>query len=188
MLGVLHKEGLLGGLEFIDLTAHPERADSLGVKSVPWFRIGEFQFEGAMSPGQLRTWAQRAASTTGLQDYFFEMLKSGRRRQVEDMIRDEPQRAMALVELMRDPEASMAVRLGIGAVLEEFQGSAIAAAMTPELETLLQDADPRNRADAAHFLSLIGDAEAHRILRACLDHPDPAVREIAYDALSNPST
>ncbi len=186
-LGILAEEGLIASLEVVNLSAHPERAQAMGVKSVPWFRIGELEFEGAMSLGELRAWALRAASASGLKDYFFELLKSGRRGKVEDMIRADPQRSIALVDLMRDPEASMAIRLGIGAVLEEFQGSAIAAPMTPKLADMLHGPEPRNRADAAHFLSLIGDAEALKLLRDCLNHADPEVREIAYDALSNPA-
>jgi len=186
-LGILEKEGLIASIEVVDLAAHPERAQALGVKSVPWFRIGELEFEGAMTLGELRTWATRAASAAGLKDYFFELLKSGRRHKVEDMIRANPQRSVSLVDLMRDPEASMAIRLGIGAVLEEFQGSANAAPMVPKLAEILHDPEPRNRADAAHFLSLIRDAEALKLLRDCLNDPDPEVREIAYDALSNPA-
>lgn len=186
-MGILLKERLIASLEVVDLAAHPERAQALSVKSVPWFRIGELKFEGAMSLGELRAWAMRAASASGLKEYFFEMLKSGRRGKVEDMIRADPQRSIALVDLMRDPEASMAIRLGIGAVLEEFQGSVIASPMVPKLGDMLHDPEPRNRADAAHFLSLIGDMQALDILRGCLDHPDPEVREIAYDALSSPA-
>lgn len=187
-LGVLIKEGLIASIEVIDLAAHPERAQAWGVKSVPWFRIGELQFEGAMSVGELRTWAVRAASDSPLKDYFFELLKSGRRAKVEAMIRADPQRSIVLVDLMRDPEASMAIRLGIGAMLEEFQGSIIATPMVPKLGEMLHGPDPRNRADAAHFLSLIGDGEALKLLHDCVAHPDSEVREIAYDALSKPST
>lgn len=186
-LNTLLQEGAIASLEVVDASTATERAQALGVKSVPWLMLGPLQFEGAMSLGELRTWAVRAASASGLKDYFFEMLKSGHRGKVEDMIRADPQRSIALVDLMRDPEASMAIRLGIGAVLEEFQGSAIAAPMTPKLADMLHDPEPRNRADAAHFLSLIGDGEALKILRDCLNHPDPEVREIAYDALSNPA-
>lgn len=186
-LNTLLQEGAIASLEVVDASTATERAQALGVKSVPWLMLGPLQFEGAMSLGELRTWAVRAASASGLKDYFFELLKSGRRAKVEDMIRADPQRSIALVDLMRDPEASMAIRLGIGAVLEEFQGSAIAAPMTPKLTEMLHDPEPRNRADAAHFLSLIGDGEALKILRDCLNHPDPEVREIAYDALSNPA-
>ncbi|MBI5752243.1 MAG: HEAT repeat domain-containing protein [Hydrogenophilales bacterium] len=186
-LNTLLQEGAIASLEVVDTFTATERVQALGVKSVPWFRIGEFEFEGAMPLGELRAWAMRAASASGLKEYFFEMLKSGRRGKVEDMIRADPQRSVALVDLMRDPEASMAIRLGIGAILEEFQGSAIAAPMAPKLAGMLHDPEPRNRADAAHFLSLIGNGEALKILRDCLDDPDPEVREIAHDALSNPA-
>ena len=60
--------------------------------------------------------------------------------------------------------------------------------MTPKLAEILHDPNPRNRADAAHYLSLIGGVEAFRLLRECLNDPDAAVREIAYDALSNAPT
>lgn len=186
-LGILAKEGLIASLEVVDLATHPERAQALGVRSVPWLRIGELPFEGAMSLGELCSWATRAATASGLKDYFFAMLKSGHRGKVEEAIRADPQRSVALVDLMRDPEASMAIRLGIGAVLEELQGSGSAAPMAPKLAEMLHDPEPRNRADAAHFLSLIGDTQALNILRGCLDHPDPDIREIAYDALSSPA-
>ena len=145
-LSTLLQEGGIAALEVLDISSATERAQALGVKSVPWFRIGELEFEGAMSLGELRTWAMRAASVSGLKDYFFEMLKSGRRHKVEDMIRADPQRSVALVDLIRDSEASMAIRLGIGAVLEEFQGSAIAAPMVPQLAEMLHDPEPRNHA------------------------------------------
>ena len=184
-LNILKQEGAIAALEKIDATLDVERARQLDVKSVPWLRIGLFEFEGQMSVGDLRTWAQRATQPDGLKQYFFEMLTRGQRGRVERMIRDEGLRSMALAELLADPQASMAVRIGIGAVLEELQGSGLTAPMTPKLGEILRDPEPRNRADAAHYLSLIGGAEALRLLRECLDDPDAAVREIAYDALSN---
>lgn len=184
-LSLLKQEGAISALEKIDATLEIERARQLDVKSVPWLRIGLFEFEGQMSIGDLRTWAQRAAHPDGLKQYFFEMLTRGQRGKVERLIRDDGLRSTTLAELLADPEASMAVRIGIGAVLEELQGSGLTAAMTPKLAEILRDPNPRNRADAAHYLSLIGGAEACRLLRDCLDDPDAAVREIAYDALSN---
>lgn len=184
-LSLLKQEGAISVLEKIDATLEIERARQLDVKSVPWLRIGLFEFEGQMSIGDLRTWAQRAAHPDGLKQYFFEMLTRGQRGKVERLIRDDGLRSTTLAELLADPEASMAVRIGIGAVLEELQGSGLTAAMTPKLGAILRDPNPRNRADAAHYLSLIGGAEAFRLLRDCLDDPDAAVREIAYDALSN---
>ncbi len=186
-LAALLEEGAIASLEVVDATVETGRAQALGVKSVPWLRLGPFEFEGQMTPAELRQWAQRATQPQGLRDYFFEMLKSGRRAKVEAMLRADPRRAAVLAELVADPEASMAVRLGIGAVLEELQGSGATEPMVPVLAAALARADARDRADIAHFLSLIGGAAAHNALRACLDDADAEVREIAQEALAGPA-
>lgn len=183
----LQREGLVGALDVFDASQETQRAESFGVKSVPWIRLGPFQFEGQMSLGELRRWAERAAQPHGMKDYFFEMLKTGRRAKVEAALRQDPQRAAALAELVTDPEASMAVRLGIGAVLEELQGSGATAPMVPALAVALRHAEPRDRADLAYFLSLIGGEAAQAALRGCLDDPDPEVRGIAQEALAGPA-
>lgn len=182
-LGALLKEGMIGRLEAVNLAAHPEFAQALGVRTVPWTRIGPFELEGALTPAELRFWADAASKPEGMKTYFFQMLKNGRRDKVERAIRTEPQRSMVFAELMRDPESSMAVRLGISAVLEEFHGTGLTDALIPGLAELSRNADALTRADACHFLSLIGGDAVAPHLRACLDDEDSEVREIAQEAL-----
>jgi hypothetical protein len=183
-LGVLVKEGAIGKLEAVNIAVHPERAEQLGVRSVPWVRIGEFDLDGSQTPGELRRWAELAGTPRGMRAYFLHLLTNGRRAKVEEMARQEPQRLLALVDLLADDEASMAVRLGIGAVLEELQGSSIASVMVPGLGELTRHADPLVRADACHYLSLVGGAEITLWLHACLDDPDAAVREMVAEILA----
>lgn len=182
-LNTLLQEGLIASLEVVDATAETARAQALGVQSVPWFMLGALQFEGALSLGELRQWAERAARDDGVKGYFFEMLKTGKRAKVEQLIRRQLEHAAALGDLLLDPEASMAVRIGIGAVLEELQVSGLLDALVPKLTQILHNPEPRNRADAAHYLSLIANAEALNALRNCLEDTDPEVREIAQEAL-----
>jgi hypothetical protein len=182
-LGALLKEGVIGRLEAVNVAVHPERAAALGVRTVPWVTIGPFELEGVLTSGELRRWAERVDSLDGMADYFFQMLKSGRRARVEEMARQEPTRLRALVRLMERPDTSMAVRLGIGAVLEELSGSGLAETMIPDLGALARSGDALTRADACHFLSLIGGAEVAPFLRACLGDEDNAVREIAAESL-----
>lgn len=182
-LGSLIKDGTIGRLEVVNLTVHPELAAQQGVKTVPWLRLGSFELEGALSTGELRRWAERADTLDGMADYFFEMLKSGRRSRVEEMARQEPARLHALVRLLERPDTSMAVRLGIGAVLEELHGSGLAEAIIPGLGELARSGDALTRADACHFLSLIGSPAVVPFLRACLDDEDREVREIAVESL-----
>jgi hypothetical protein len=183
-LNTLLQEGVIASLEVVDAATASERAHALGVQSVPWFMLGALQFEGVMPLGELRAWAERAARADGVQAYFFEMLKSGRRAKVEQLIRRQPQQAAVLGDLLLDAEASMAVRIGIGAVLEEVQGTGLLGALVPKLAQILLNSEPRNRADAAHYLSLIANAEALNALRNCLEDTDAAVREIAREALA----
>jgi len=183
-LARLLDEGLIATLEVADAAVEAERAQRLGVKSVPWLRLGPFEFEGGMAPDELRNWARLAARPDGLKAYYFEMLKTGRRAGVEQSLREDPRRSIALAELVTDADVSMAVRLGVGAVLEELQGSGVAEPMAPRLAQALAAAGPRDRADIAHFLGLIGGAAALAALRGCLDDGDPEVREIAREALA----
>ena len=183
-LAALVKEGAIGRLEVINAAVHPGAAAARGAKSVPWFSIGRMRFDGAMSPGELRQWARRASDPDVMPAYFLAMLRSGRRRHVEALIREDPPASLALVALLEDPEASMAVRLGIAAVLESLQGTALAAAMVPGLGRLAGAPDARLRADACHYLSLIGGTEAIPTFRAGLADEDAEVREICAEALA----
>lgn len=183
-LGLLLKEGVIGSLEAVNIAVHPDRAQELGARSVPWIRIGEFELDGSQTPGELRRWAELADTPQGMPAYFLHLLTNGRRAKVEEMVRQDPQRLLALVDLLADKEASMAVRLGIGAVLEEFQGTGLAAVMVPGLGELTRHADPLVRADACHYLSLVGGAEIVPYLRACVNDPDAEVRDMVAEILA----
>lgn len=179
----LIKKGEIGTLQIINAGVEPEQAQILGAKSVPWVRIGAYELEGQVTLGELRRWVALGDSDLGVKTYFYEMLKSGKRDKVERMVKDDPQRAALLVELLLDANASMAVRIGIGAVLEEFQGTGLTDVMIPGLGEMLQNRDRLSRADACHFLSLIGGAAVIPYLKFCLDDEDAEVREIAQEAM-----
>lgn len=183
-LAGLVKAGVVGRLEVVNIAVHPEQASALGVRTVPWMRIGEFELEGVQTPGELRRWAELFGTPRGLPEFFLHLLKNGRRDKVEAMARQQPQRLLALVTLLADAESSMAVRLGIGAVLEEFQGDPIAEVMIPGLGELTRHADALTRADACHYLSLIGGAAIVPYLKECLADESAEVREIAAETLA----
>jgi thiol-disulfide isomerase/thioredoxin len=182
-LSRLLKEGVIGRLEAVNVAVHPQTAAAMGVRGVPWARVGPYVIEGATTPDELRRWAQAGESEEALAAYCLENLKNGRRARVEALARERPQRLLALTRLLADGEASMAVRLGIGAVLEELQGSGLTEVMLPRLAALAREGDALTRADACHYLSLIGGEAAIAALRACRDDPDPQVREVVEDAL-----
>ena len=183
-LASLLKEGTIGRLEIINAAVHPEQAAALGVKTVPWMRIGGFELDGLIAPDELRQWVERSASVDGIKWYFVEMLKTGRRNKVERMIRNDPQCAKFLVDVLADTETSMAVRIGIGAVLEELAGTSLTASMIPGLGELALNGDALVRADACHFLTLIGGMAVIPWLTQCLEDENSEIREMAQEALA----
>jgi hypothetical protein len=182
-LADLLKRGLIGRLEAINIESHPESAQALGVRSVPWLRMGLFQLTGARSPVELEIWARRAVSADGISDAFHDLLKQADLAQVLQLIQAEPTRLAALLPIVANPEASLNVKLGVGVVFEEFAGQPALRHLVADLGGLTQHEDARVRADASHLLSLTQAAEARPWLLAGLQDENAEVREIAAESL-----
>jgi len=180
----LVKQGLVGQLEVVNIAVHPQRAAQLGVRSVPWLRLGELEFEGLHGPAELRRWAQLAGTSAGLAEYFTERLKDGRLPQVTAMVASRPERLSALLDLAADPDTELTVRIGISAVIENMAGSPELLARLPALQHLADSDDPRVRADACHFLALSGSPDAVAMLETLTRDTERSVREVAQDCLA----
>ena len=183
-LTMLLKEGVIGRLEIVNVAIHTEEAEARGVKSVPWIRIGPFEVEGVSSPAKLRELANGVNDDAVFDNWLLETLKAGHRQKFESLVRHEPQRIHALARLMTNPETSMAIRLGIGAVLEELNGTGFSEPLIPALGDMLKSDDPLLRADACHFLTLIGGDGIRPHLQSCLADGNPEIREMAEEWLS----
>lgn len=183
-LNALVKKGRLARLEVVNISVDPAPARELGVRSAPWFRIGELEFTGAHTPVELRRWADVAGTRAGLAQYLAELLKTGQRERALAFTRDHADRLSALLDLIVDPDADITVRLGADSVIEDFKGSALLHDAVPELARMTKHDEPRVRADACHYLSLTGNNAAIPHLRARLDDSNPDVREIAAESIS----
>jgi thiol-disulfide isomerase/thioredoxin len=182
-LAELLKQGAIGKLEAVNLEQHPEVAQTLGVRSVPWTRIGRIELAGARSKAELADWAAKADSEEGIADWFHLLLKEGQLPRVQGLIEAEPDLLAAVLPIVGNVEASLNVRLGAGVLLEHFAGSAALCALVPRLGELSQHEDARVRADACHYLGLTGDAAAKPWLDAGIADDDADVREIAAESL-----
>ncbi len=180
----LVKQGVIGRLDVVNIATHPEVAEKLGVRGVPWLRLGPFELDGLRSPAELRQWAERAGTREGMAEYFREMLDTGQLRKVVDTLQRDEAQFDALLLLLADPETVLTVRVGIGAVLEEFVGSETLQKLVPELGRLTQSKDSHIRGDAAHYLGLAHDARATAYLKPLVNDPEKQVREIAQESLA----
>lgn len=182
-LSQLLEQGRIGRLQAVNIMVHPEVARQAGVRSVPWVRIGRFELEGALTPGELARWVDLTGSDEGFASYFSHLLETGRAHKVADQLRDEPQALPQLIGLLQTETTPMAARIGVGVVLEELEGSELLRQALPELVALARSARANLRADAAHFLGLTRSGDATPMLRELLNDPHPDVREIASDSL-----
>ncbi len=182
-LAAMAKDGMLGRLEVVNVAVHPEVAEVVGARSLPWVRIGSFELTGLRSRPELEEWARRAGSADGMADYFHTLLKDGELAKVRAMIEAQPGLLAELLPVVADPEASMNVRIGASATFEGLAGSAALQALVPRLAELAAHDDARIRADACFYLGLSRNAAARPALAVCVNDADAGVREIAAEAL-----
>ncbi len=184
-LADLVKQGAIGRLEAVNLEQHPEVGQALGVRSVPWVRIGRIELAGQHGKAELAEWAAKADSEAGIADWFHVLLKEGRLPRAQAAIEADPTLLAAVLPIVGNPEASLNVRLGAGVLIEAFAGSDTLRALLPRLGELSQHTDARVRADACHYLGLTGDAAAKPWLEARVNDADSDVREIAAESLAS---
>lgn len=182
-LSRLLKEGALGRLEVVNIAAHPEIAQGIGTRSVPWTRIGPFELTGAQSREDLARWASLAAQGKGTGAYYSLLLDTRQLDKVVALIRAQPDTLHELIALLSEEDTPLAVRLGVGAVLETFQDSGLLERIIPDLEALTRSPQPHTRADASHYLGLTGDPRVIPTVRSLLEDKRPEVREIAQETL-----
>ncbi len=180
----LVKQGLLARLEIVNADLATDEADALGIRSVPWTQIGEFELEGLHTKADLARWATRADTPQGRSDFLLHALAHGQLDRALKLVRRSPAWLAAVPPLLADLETPMTVRIGCGAILEECAGSPQLASLVSPLARLLQSPLQQVRADACHYLGLTADPRAAEFLQPMLDDPDPAIREIAAESLT----
>jgi hypothetical protein len=183
-LSRLVKEGWLGGLEIVNLEVSPGIAAELGVRTVPWFRIGNYIFDGAMPYDKLVEWARLAAGNSGQIDYVIYQLEHQQLAEVVQQVREHPSYLVELIPLIGDLDTPMAVRIGIGALIEELEQDPALEQAVPALERMTLSPEPQVRADACHYLGLCGDPAAIPAVRSLLDDDNAEVSEIAAETLA----
>ena len=183
-LADLVKQGVLSRLEVVNLEQRPDIARQLGVRSVPWVRIGPFELTGLRSQTELRQWAQTSASHQGMRDYIEAMLAEGDVDRVLAMIASDSGVMARVIELLDDADAKINVRLGIGAIIEEYEGKPLLHEYIPQLGKLTTHKDSRVRGDACHYLALSHGSSAKVYIHPLLHDENAEVREVAEESLN----
>ena len=177
------KLGQISELRIVNIEHATDLASELGVRSVPWLRIGPFELAGSRSKQELQLWLHRASSFDGVTDYLVEVLAEGNINYASKLIRAYPQALENVIDLMADPEAKINVRLGAGVIIEEMAESESFKNVIPRLLEYLSNDDARIRGDACHYLSLTRDRSYIPDIERLLTDDSADVREIAQDSL-----
>lgn len=183
-LSELVKQGAISKLEVVNLEQRPETGRELGVRSVPWVKIGPFELTGLHSKAELQSWAEQAGSEQGMTRYFETLLGEGEVMRVLEMIASDHSLLHALIGLVSDVDAKINARIGAGVVFEDYEGKPELLALVPELGELTRHQDPRVRSDACHYLSLTHDASVKAYIESLLDDGDDDVREVAEESMA----
>ena len=182
-LQALVASGHISHLETHNIEENPEIARKLGVRSVPWVRIGDFELEGLRSEKELREWAVKAATNTGQTDWLEEQLSSGNISKPLERIKSDPSVMDDLLKLFANPDTQMNTQIGISAIMEDLQGTDTLRAVVDQLGELTQHKDAQVRGDTCHYLALSGSPKAAAFIKPLLDDSDANVREIAKESL-----
>lgn len=184
ILSQLDAEGKLNRFEVINITQQPQAAQQYAVRSVPWFRIGDLEFQGLHSASELDYWVNHALSEDGIKQYLVEELDAGHLAHIQALIRHHPHWLHIALTIIADLQAPIQARIGLGALFEDLQGDPLLKELVPSLSKLSQHADKQVRADACYYLGLSDSNKAKPALTACLQDSDSEVREIAQEALA----
>jgi len=184
ILAQLKQDGRIGKFDVVNITEHPDLAVKNSVRSVPWFRIGELEFQGMHSATELEFWTRHALSDQGVIKYLIEELEAGHLPAIEQQIRKHPDWLRISLSIIADMESPIQARIGLGAIIEGLQGDPMLQTIVPELSHLSRHNDPRVRGDACYYLGLSSAAAARPALSTCAEDPNPEVREIAQEALA----
>ncbi|MDH5178353.1 MAG: HEAT repeat domain-containing protein [Gammaproteobacteria bacterium] len=182
-LSEMVKQGDIGSMHVINIAVETDFAEQHRIRSVPWLKIGPFILTGAHTRHEIKQWYDKVNSPTGVADYMVTMLTEGQLVTVTQMLQAQPAAIHSLIPLITDTALNINVRLGIGAIMEDFAGQPLLHPLLPELVRLLEHPQARVRGDAAHFLGFLHDPSAISALTQLQNDSDTEVREIAQESI-----
>jgi len=180
----LVKEGKLSSIEVVNIVEDPERARSLNVRSVPWLKLGEFELLGLKSKTEILKWIKKSATPDDMSAYFEELMVSGEISKVHKLIEEQPQQMKTLFKIMADENSGLSARIGVGAIIEQLEGSEILTQNINELAKYCKHKQARVRSDACYYLGLTHHPDAEKYIRPLLKDTNSEVKEIAEEALA----
>jgi len=176
-------EDKIANLKIINIEEDPSQTEKYTVRSVPWLKLGLFEFDGVLTPVELDHWIVKNGET-GADIIFLEyLLENGKLKKVIDWLEEGKSSLKDFCSIIVKKDIKINVRIGVGAVMEHFEGTPTIVATIPDLEQMLEHENPVVRTDVCHYLMLSHHADAKPSIKKLLNDTDSEVRETARESL-----
>ncbi len=182
------KQGDFVSLHVVNIEQDHTLAAELGVRGVPWLRIGPFELAGVRTKEEIKLWLDRAKSDDGITLYLEEILAEGNVSTAIIFVKRYPKALDNVIDLVMNAEGKINVRLGAGVIIEDMAESDEFKVVIPRLVDALSDKDARVRGDACHYLSLTKDVQYLPLMELLLSDVSEEVKEIAQDSIDDLKT
>ena len=178
----LVKAGDLAAVEIVNAASDPDRAAAFGIRSVPWIKLDFIELQGAHSAAEITQWLTELRSGDAIKSYIQHGMQAS---QFESLLQwlQINENFLALLAVLKSESLDMKIKLGIGALMESLQGSAVLHNNVDALAAMLETAESNTQADILYYLSLTHNSKAIPWVRQYADSPHPSVAETARDAL-----
>ena len=184
-LSSLIKSGKIARLDIFNIELNADAAKEHGVRAVPWVKLGPFELTGMRTQTELLQWIERIDDPSAMAAYFAEQITGGDLDKVLTTIETNPHLFNSLLQLMGTDDTSLSVRIGIGALMEDFAKGNLLNNNLDALGAYTLHPQARVRNDACHYLGLSHNPAAEKYIRPLLNDTDPEIREVATEALQN---
>lgn len=181
------KKGNLASLHITNIATDNTRAEKLNIRSVPWFSLSNINcfmiFSGKHSAKEIEQWLAISQSENGMQEYIAEHLKSGQLMTVVQTIQINPKMFSYVIEMIKDEETSMDLRIGLDVLIENFAATDILQQYSGELKKIASLDNTRLEIDALHYIALTADIRNKEFLQEKSNVSDNQIQEAAIEAL-----
>ena len=181
------KKGELASLKITNIAVENKRAEELNVRSVPWFSLSNKNsfmiFSGEHSPKEVQQWLTSSQAENGMQEYIESFLGDGQLMTIVQAIQIKPEIFSHVLNMIKDEETSMDVRIGLDVLIENFSASEILQKYTAELKSIASSDNLRLKIDALHYIALTGDIKNKDFLQEKTKDSDVQVKDAAIEAL-----
>ena len=181
------KTGEIASLNITNITIDNLKAEKLNIRSVPWFSLSNANsymiFSGQHSPKEIQQWLATSKSKNGMQEYISKYLKNGQLMQVVQAIQIESNMFSHVIDMIKDEETSMDLRIGLDVLVENFSSTEILQKYSDELKNIAASSNTRLVIDALHYIASTGDIKNKQFLQDKTKDVDKQIKEAAIEAL-----